>query len=164
MFPGMGMKGKISAEGAERRRRILIAAGEGKAHTHAIGCYHSLNVMTRLRTAAFDTKISAAWLQAAKDLGIRVTAPFTLRTESGEDVTYEAHIADFGGPNGTVVSVFADESPWNDIRHAHGYYGSNLSDSYRTYSREHFVDTLNDWQWSGNPEQRPTWYTGKSWS
>jgi len=45
--------------------------------------------------------MSKAWLKAAKDLGIRVVAPFTVRTSEGELGTYEAHVLDFGGPKGT---------------------------------------------------------------
>jgi hypothetical protein len=48
-----------------------------------------------------DEAMSKAWLKAAKDLGIRVVAPFTVRTSEGELGTYEAHVLDFGGPKGT---------------------------------------------------------------
>jgi len=49
-----------------------------------------------------DQAISQAWLEAAKDLGIRITAPFTVLSD--EPSNYEAHVIDFGGPKGTVVS------------------------------------------------------------
>jgi hypothetical protein len=49
-----------------------------------------------------DQAISQALLEAAKDLGIRITAPFTV--QSDEPSNYEAHVIDFGGPKGTVVS------------------------------------------------------------
>lgn len=57
-----------------------------------------------------------------------------------------------------------DDPPWKDIREAHGYYGSNLSPSYRQYDRQSFIDTLNDWQRFGENALRPLWYTGKPWS
>ena len=109
-----------------------------------------------------DEVISQAWLEAAKDLEIRVAAPFTVQVPEHEPITYEAHILDFGGPNGTVVGVLDDKL--GDCRATQGYYYSNLATSYRHYVRLHFIDTLNDWGWFGPAELRPAWYTGKSWS
>ena len=108
-----------------------------------------------------DYAISEAWLQAANDLGIRVTAPFVMKCD-GEAVLWEAYIADFGGPAGTVVG--SQHSPGRDERQVKGYYASNLWPSYRVYSRKLFIDTLNDWRWFGDPESRPSWYTGQPWS
>jgi hypothetical protein len=51
-----------------------------------------------------DIEIMHAWTQAAADLGIRVVAPFSLATETGEEVLFEAHILDFGGQKGMFVS------------------------------------------------------------
>jgi hypothetical protein len=109
-----------------------------------------------------DLQISAAWQKAAADLGIRVVAPFALTTESGETKWFEAHISDFGGPNGTIVGK--DDSGFDDTRKRLGYYASNLSGSYRRYVRDLFVDTLNDWGWFGEQDKEPPWYTGKPWS
>lgn len=107
-----------------------------------------------------DEEMSQAWLEAAKDLDIRVTAPF--KVQSDEPITYEAHVMDFGGPKGTVVGVLNDKL--DDCRATHGFYRSNLAPSYRHYERQHFVATLNDWGWYGPEALRPFWYTGKSWS
>jgi len=107
-----------------------------------------------------DEAISQAWLDAAKDLGIRVAAPFTV--QAYEPVIYEAHIVDFGGPKGTVVGVLEDKL--RDCRATQGFYSSNLSPSYRNYERQHFIATLNDWGWYGPASLRPVWYTGESWS
>jgi hypothetical protein len=113
-----------------------------------------------LMARVFDEAISQAWLEAAKDLGIRVAAPFTVHSD--EPITYEAHVMDFGGPKGTVVGVLDDKL--DDCRATQGFYRSNLASSYRHYERQHFVATLNDWGWYGPEELRPVWYTGKSWS
>jgi hypothetical protein len=109
-----------------------------------------------------DNAISRAWLEAAKNLEIRVAAPFAVQLPVGEPITYEAHILDFGGLKGTVVGVLDDKM--DDCRATQGYYYSNLAPSYRDYVRQHFIDTLNDWGWFGPAELRPAWYTGKSWS
>jgi glycosidase len=116
-----------------------------------------------MRQKNIDEEIVRAWLEAAKDLGIRVVAPFVLRSSAG-DTVYEAHILDFGGPKGTLVGVLEDDPPWKDGRKMHGYYGSNLAPSYRHYERQYFIETLNDWQWFGDDDIRPPWYTGKPWS
>jgi hypothetical protein len=109
-----------------------------------------------------DEQISNAWQQAAHDLKIRVVAPFELVEESGKVECFEAHIVDFGGPNVTVVGN--KDSGWHDIRERLGYYYSNLFPSYRTYDRQHFIDTLDDWGWFGEKGNEPPWYTGKPWS
>jgi hypothetical protein len=115
-----------------------------------------------MKARIIDKAISASWLEAARDLGIRVVAPFTLRVSEGERITYEAHLLDFGGPKGTVVGVLDDGL--QDGRATQGYYCSNLAASYRRYERIHFIDTLNDWGWYGPVELRPSWYTGARWS
>jgi hypothetical protein len=51
-----------------------------------------------------DLEISNGWRQAATDLGISIQAPFGLQFENGETEWFEAHIADFGRPKGTVVA------------------------------------------------------------
>jgi len=117
-----------------------------------------------MRNRIVDERISQAWLEAAKDLAIRVVAPIHLRTPAGEEVGFEAHILDFGGSRRTVVGVIGDESHWGNVRCRLGYYWSSLSPSYRTYKREYFIDTLNDWQWFGEPALQPHWYTGKPWA
>ena len=76
-----------------------------------------------------DEAISQAWLEAANDLGIRVTAPFTMHVAKDEPLIYEAHVQDFGGVKGTVVGVLDDRL--SDSRTAEDYYCSNLSPSYK---------------------------------
>ncbi len=115
-----------------------------------------------MKARIFDEAISQAWRNAAKDLGIRVVAPFAMLAAGNESITYEAYVLDFGGPKGTVVGVLEDKL--HDCRAAQGYYYSNLSASYRLYVRQHFINTLNDWGWYGPAELRPFWYSGESWS
>ena len=108
-----------------------------------------------------DKAISEAWLEAAVDLDIRATAPLGMECD-GEVVQWEAYIADFGGPAGTVVG--SQNSTRRDKRLAKGNYASNLWPAYRTYSRKLFVDTLNDWQWFGDSGTQPSLYTAQPWS
>ncbi len=109
-----------------------------------------------------DAEISKAWIEAAADLDLLATAPFNLTSRDGTECWFEAHIANFGGPKGTVVGNLGNDL--RDIRAEHGYYASNLSPSYRTYQRQLFIDSLNDWSWYGEKRKEPRWYTGKPWS
>jgi len=115
----------------------------------------------RMNARRVDGAISRAWLEAAKDLEIRVIAPLAVHDPENEPIIYEAHILDFGGVKGTVVGVLDDKM--GDIRATQGYYYSNLAPLYRDYSRQRFIDTLNDWGWFGPAELQPAWYTGKPW-
>jgi hypothetical protein len=110
----------------------------------------------------FDEAISQARQEALNDLRIRAVAPFEVSFE-GRKTLVEAFIPDFGGPNGAVALSNATSHHIRSLT-TMGYFASILFPSYRTYSRERFVDTLNDWQWFGSPEGRPAWYTGKPWS
>jgi hypothetical protein len=71
-----------------------------------------------MKVRIVDEAISQAWLEAAKDLGIRVVAPFKVQGTEPETATYEAHILDFGGPRGTVAGVLDDQL--HDCRVTHG--------------------------------------------
>jgi hypothetical protein len=111
-----------------------------------------------------DMDVVNAWLEAAQDLGVRVTAPFTLTKQSGDTETFEALIYDFGGPKGTITGrVIGHRSDSVKSRSESGYYASNLADSYRRYDRALFTATLDDWKWFGKDEDRPAWYTGRAW-
>jgi hypothetical protein len=110
-----------------------------------------------------DIEIVQAWLMAADELGIKVTAPFTLLVSSGRAETFEALVHDFGGPKGTVTGRVSVRDS-RESRIALGYYASNLSESYRHYERSLFVATLDDWKWFGRENECPSWYTGRNWS
>jgi CMP/dCMP kinase len=111
---------------------------------------------------SIDLKITNAWRNAAADLGIRVVAPFTLMMPGGTTKQFEAHILDFGSPKGAVVASpisRADHEPWQpDV------WFSVLGEGYRTYNRQLFIDTLDDWGWHGKVEEQPLWYSGTPWT
>jgi hypothetical protein len=110
----------------------------------------------------FDRGISDAWRQAEQYLGIRVTAPISIKIE-GQDLTFEAHVADFGGPVGTIAlghGTFQHHKALIQM----GYFVSELFPSYRKYQRQFFIATQDDWLWFGKAGEEPDWYTGRSWS
>ena len=111
-----------------------------------------------------DMDVVHAWLEAAQDLGVNVTAPFTLTTRLGTTETFEALIHDFGSPKGTITGrVIGHRADPVESRSEGGYYASNVADSCRRYNRPLFAATLDDWKWFGKDEDRPSWYTGRTW-
>jgi len=109
---------------------------------------------------AVDAEILAAWLEASRDLGIRVIAPFSIPVGIGEFLEFEAHLPDFGGPKGLVFGS-TDRDDGHDTRGRLGYAWSDGSSMYKKYDRQLFVDTLNDWGWFGERGRDPSWHTGK---
>jgi hypothetical protein len=102
-----------------------------------------------------------AWRNAEQDLGIKVILEYALGLKNGrKDFIL---INDFGGPKGTIVTSIDDTKDFKELQEM-GFYCSALADSYSTYDRRLFVDTLNDWRFFGQANKKPTWYTGKSWT
>jgi hypothetical protein len=107
------------------------------------------------------TQLSRVWLIAANDLGIQVTAPFLVHTESGEAVVVAALVHHFGAAAGTLAGTQqGDFKQLSELAEQTGRYASFLyPESYRTYDRQLFIDTLNEWGWYGQ-EAPPSWYSG----
>ena len=108
-----------------------------------------------------DEDIADAWRRAADDLGIEVVAP----VEVG-NLTGIAHITSFGAPGGTIVLRRGGQltAEITSAAKANGYFVSIVNgDSYQTYDRGLFIETLDDWGWFGDPTAPPRWYTGAPW-
>jgi len=105
-----------------------------------------------------------AWREAAIDLSIRVTVPFRLVRE-GEKADVIALVHDFGCPAGAIVATFDDDREiLAKLTSPAGYFVSFVNpECYSVYTRETFIDTLNDWQYFG-PLPLPSWYTGAPWT
>lgn len=105
--------------------------------------------------------IIEAWRKAEQDLGITVNSTFQL--ELKKETKNFVFVKDFGGPSGTIVTLNHDTKDFKELQEL-GFYCSALGDSYSTYNRNLFVETLNDWGFFGKESQKPTWYTGKGWA
>ena len=110
-----------------------------------------------------EERILAAWQAAAADLGFTLVDNFVL-THEGDVLEYLAHLPDFGGPHGTLLLAGAGTPAHTDAARAGGYRPRRLYESYETYDRMLFVDTLNDWGWTNPERDPPAWYTGLPWS
>ena len=109
-----------------------------------------------------DEDLTACWLRAAADLGISVVVPYAL-LPAREDA-WCAHVAHFGGESGLLVCRW-DQDKREDIRLATQVSGIMVSWikplDFANYSRRRFEAHLNHIGWSGPPQLRPAWYTGK---
>jgi len=110
-----------------------------------------------------DSEMSDAWRQAGEVLGVRVMAPYSLRLPSGALVEVEAFLPDFGGPAG-AIAVAADDRHRCSLAVTASPFVSQLSHSYGRFEQRLFRETLDDWGWFGDPSQRPSWYTGRTWA
>jgi hypothetical protein len=109
-----------------------------------------------------DEEMASAFREAASELGIRVLAPHTVELEDGTSLMVEAFLADFGGPNGTLAIALGDRDRYR-LASMSDAFVSQLGQSYRRFDAALFRDTLDDWGWFGSSDDRPAWYTGKSW-
>ncbi len=72
-------------------------------------------------------------------------------------------IRGFGTQAGTLCSAIDDWQSVADEAKRQGMAASGLGDSYLSYDRNLFIDTLNDWGWCGQGDA-PPWYSGHPWS
>lgn len=111
-----------------------------------------------------ESKVVAAWRQAAEDLGIRFTSPVSISAPDGLQYDCIGLVHQFGRRIGTVISVIGEPSAQGPYPGGADYFLSQLGTGYEQYDRQYFIDTLDDWQFFGSEAERPTWYSGASWS
>jgi hypothetical protein len=109
-------------------------------------------------------EVITAWREAAKELGIRFTSPYSLTLKNGNLADCLGLVHYFGRSFGTAI--FLDGKTENVAPQDMGeeYHYSLLTDSYAKYDRELFTATLDAWGWVGPETQKPVWYTGKPWA
>lgn len=105
----------------------------------------------------------AAWREAARDLGVRVEAPFFAADPSGSAIRFDALVRDLGWPKGTLVTPL-DESPRqrNAVSDL-GYSSCSLNlDVFGTYVRADYIALMRDWIWVADGPV-PSWHRGRGW-
>jgi hypothetical protein len=108
-------------------------------------------------------RLTEAWRKASRDLGIEVEIPFTLQLKSGVKIEADVLVMNFGHVNGMFVSPCDIFLGHDDEIVSAGYgYCEAISPTFPTYDRNEFIDALNDWGWSGPPNQHPDWYVDDS--
>ena len=111
-----------------------------------------------------EARVVSAWKTAAADLGIQFVTPYFAPSTNGLRHEYLGLIQMFGGPIGVLVRVLGEPSEQSPDPAGDGYYYSILGPGYAHYNRQFFIDTLDDWQFYGPQNERPIWYSGKSWA
>jgi hypothetical protein len=106
------------------------------------------------------TRLSLAWLLAAKDLQFDFISPYVFVDGDGHSHSCSGLVVHFGSPQGTLIVSQHDEDPDADIIGSTlGYYTSALNPlHYETYVRSNFIETLVDWGWYGPADKRPGWF------
>ena len=111
-----------------------------------------------------EQRVSEAWQQAAQDLGFRFTPSFPITLDE-QAYRFLGLVHDFGGPKGALLAIYEPEHPLSEYPEPEGYHVSLLNaSSYDHYERQHFIDTLDDFQWFGPDTERQAWYSGKPWT
>ena len=107
-----------------------------------------------------DEGLVEHWQRAAKDLGVRVTAPFELRDARGKPFLCEAFVHDFGSPTGAiVVSPKTERRVRAELRSLGDALWLSISEKRRpAYMEKYFIDELCDWGWFGPAGKEPSWY------
>jgi hypothetical protein len=121
-----------------------------------------------------DDALIKAWQDAARDLGLRITAPFTLEMSDRRSYRMAVHLPDFGHPEeapaGLLVydhrwygDMIADHQVVMDSAVALGYEPSGVNPAaYVPYSRAKYVKFLCQNDWLGEPGSEPSWYRAPS--
>ncbi len=109
-----------------------------------------------------EQAICDAWREAEADLGITFTTPFVV-VINGKGYEYLGLIHGFGRKTGTLICFRSHEPETGHLPDSDNYSVSVLYESYASYDRGLFIDTLNDWQWCGEMPP-PSWYTGQPWT
>jgi hypothetical protein len=113
-----------------------------------------------------ESRVVAAWREAAADLGIRFTSPVSITAPDGRHHECIGLVHQFGRRIGTLISVIgepSEQAQYSADAADADYFVSKLGAVYGRYNRQWFIDTLNDWQFFGSDAERPEWYSGAPW-
>jgi len=101
-----------------------------------------------------------AWKKAALDLGLEIETPFCMDTDAGQ-IEFTLLIKYFGSSKGTLIQTLNTFDLDDNTPERYGYYCSFLNPiHYKDYDREIFIETLTDWGFFGQCENKPVWYNG----
>ena len=92
--------------------------------------------------AEVNEKLVAAWQEASQDLGIAVTAPYTIHTSGRGMVRCGAYIPDFGSPTGAFAINSRTRREARPLLRKANHWHSEMS--YLRYDRRVFIEMLND--------------------
>lgn len=91
-----------------------------------------------------EAKVVGAWREAAATLGVRFTTPFTITLPDGTRQECLGLVHQFGRRGGTIIAVIGEPSEPSDPLTTDDYFWSILGQSYCSFDRQLFMDTLDD--------------------
>jgi hypothetical protein len=99
-----------------------------------------------------------SWRDAANDLGIAITTPFTVELQDGSSIEVELLVHSFGRPAGTAILTTDEMGAWERFNDSLYYCSALNPPSYVPYNRTTYIETLQDWGWFGSATKVPDWY------
>lgn len=105
-----------------------------------------------------ESKVVAAWQEAAADLGFRFTSPYVATSTGGLQFEALGLVHEFGGHIGTLISAEPEADLYPPV--GDGYGVSYLAwDGYSRHDRDSWIEMLADWGFWGEPSRTPSWYS-----
>jgi hypothetical protein len=101
-----------------------------------------------------------SWQEASKDLGFKFISPFDLKN-GNEMLSYIGWLPDFGSRHGMLIIDDADRENRDRLMKAastNKFGFSCMTMGYDAYDRCVTIEVLNDWGWTGLPDEAPSWY------
>ena len=103
-----------------------------------------------------------AWQEASSELGFAFEGPYTL-TIDDERFSVIGFLRDFGSPKGMILDTWISGFSTNthslhEAAKRAGIFCSCISaETYGQYSKNVFIEALNDWGYFGPEKARPSW-------
>jgi hypothetical protein len=104
-----------------------------------------------------DERLTAAWQQAGRDLGIDFVAPYHLLTPDHRRVSYLGLVRHFGGGTGTLLRMLQLGELSFHEELDRDFHVAKLGERHARYDPLLFRGTLLQWGWTGPPAERPEW-------
>jgi len=111
-------------------------------------------------------QITSNFAQAADRLGFSFEPAFTVVMKDGSMIQSLGFVRHFGSELGALLFSESQcpSSREGEELQGMGYFYSQLFECFYEFDEELFKDTLNDWGFFGDEQERPNWYSGAPWT
>jgi len=98
------------------------------------------------------------WRTAARQLGVEIILPFSLRNEHGHIYEFACLLPQFGSEKGMLLmATYNDEAAVFASQSGYGY-SCLAPEPNSSVNLEGCIDCLKDWGWSVPGQSPPEWY------
>jgi hypothetical protein len=108
-------------------------------------------------------QITSTFVQAADELGFSFEPAFSVELKDGSVIQSLGFVRHFGSKLGTLLfseSECPSSRQCEELQGMGYYYSQLFSESFYEFDEEVFKETLDDWGFFGNEQERPNWYSG----